>query len=88
MKSLHFTRIFASLIDLKNEQIKFYPITFKYGDVSDTEDIKVIEVIGTESNLNDEVVLERLSQFTRNMDDSGDGRTSAVSIEESATSPG
>ena len=57
----------------------------KYVDVFGKEVIESTEVVEVGAKLSDEEVLEIIGNFASNIDDSGDGRVSAVTVEDSAT---
>ena len=56
-----FCRKFTSLIDLRDEYIKFWPETFKYGKVVGAEEVISEELRDNKTILINEVVIERIA---------------------------
>ena len=56
-----FCRKFTSLIDLRDEYIKFWPETFKYGKVVGAKEVISKELRDNKTILINEVVIERIA---------------------------
>ena len=76
-----FCRKFTSLIDLRDEYIKFCPETFKYGKVVGAEEVISEDLRYDKTKLINDVVIKRIAQFASYMND-----TSNIKVNETRTS--
>ena len=77
-KKIPCCREFTSLIDSRDEYVKFCPETFKYGYVTGTEEVQTAYVRENQATLGNKVLLEMIGQFSSDMEDSDDDRASTV----------
>ena len=78
-----FCRKFTSLIDLRYEYINFYPETFKYGKVVGAKEVISEELRNNKTILINEVVIERIAQFTSYMSNSSNSKVDDICTSES-----
>ena len=69
-----FCRKFTSLVDLRDEYIKFCPEIFKYGEVVGAEEIISVEQRDNKTILINEAVIERIAQFASYMSENSNSK--------------
>lgn len=74
-----FCREFKSAEDLRDEFIKFCPVTFKYNDVAGVEQGQIVEQSNMESKMSNQVILQKIGQFANDMEGTCSGEDSDMS---------
>ena len=74
-----FCREFKSAEDLRDEFIKFCPVTFKYNDVAGVEQGQIVEQSNMESKMSNQVILQKIGQFANDMENTCSGEDSDMS---------